>query len=210
MAHSHARAAVLGTDPTSRRRLADAVRASGHRLGFVGPVVTAHDELDTATVALVFADAAGEAAAAVRAARPRPVVAVLETIDRRSVAALLRADVAGIVRVTELDRALGPTIDAVCNGQLCVPREFAAQATQPQLSTREKQILGMVVLGFANVEIAQQLVIAESTVKTHLNSAFRKLGVRTRGEATALILDPENGLGTGILTIPTSASEVSP
>jgi hypothetical protein len=38
-------------------------------------------------------------------------------------------------------------------------------------------------------------------VKSHLSSAFSKLGVRSRNEATALILDPENGLGTGILAI---------
>jgi hypothetical protein len=42
-----------------------------------------------------------------------------------------------------------------------------------------------------------------------LHSAFRKLGVSSRVEATALILNPENGLGTGILTIPTAESDSS-
>ena len=38
-------------------------------------------------------------------------------------------------------------------------------------------------------------------MKSHLSSSFTKLGVRSRNEAAALILDPETGLGTGILTI---------
>ena len=59
----------------------------------------------------------------------------------------------------------------------------------------------MVVIGLSNREIADQLFLAESTVKSHLFSAFRRLGVRTRGEATALILDRDQGLGSGILTI---------
>jgi hypothetical protein len=40
-------------------------------------------------------------------------------------------------------------------------------------------------------------------VKSHLSSAFTKLGARSRSEATALILDPATGLGPGILTIAT-------
>jgi len=38
-------------------------------------------------------------------------------------------------------------------------------------------------------------------VKSHLSSAFTKLGVRSRSEAAALILDPRESLGMGILGI---------
>ena len=64
-----------------------------------------------------------------------------------------------------------------------------------------KQILGMVVLGFSNAEIAAKLYVSESTVKSHLSSAFATIGVRTRKQAAALILDPGSGFGTGILAI---------
>ena len=45
-----------------------------------------------------------------------------------------------------------------------------------------------------NHEIAARLFLTESTVKSHLASAFEKLGVRSRKDAAALLLDPEEGL----------------
>ena len=48
--------------------------------------------------------------------------------------------------------------------------------------------------GLTNREIAPQLYLAESTVKTHLSSAFRKLDARSRAEAVARIQDPESRL----------------
>jgi DNA-binding NarL/FixJ family response regulator len=49
-----------------------------------------------------------------------------------------------------------------------------------------------------NSQIASELFLAESTVKSHLSSAFAKLGVSSRSEAVAVILDPERGPGLGI------------
>jgi len=84
---------------------------------------------------------------------------------------------------------------------VAVPREAREAVEGPALTRREKEVLGMVVLGFSNADIARTLFLAESTVKSHLSSAFGKLGVRTRSEATAAILDRSRGLGTGILAI---------
>ena len=70
---------------------------------------------------------------------------------------------------------------------------------RPIFTTREKEILRLVVEGLSNGEIGRKLYLAESTVKSHLSSSFAKLGVHSRNEATALILDPGAGLGPAIL-----------
>jgi DNA-binding NarL/FixJ family response regulator len=130
---------------------------------------------------------------------PSPVVIVCESIQRWEVRAALAAGAAGVVVSANLESALVPCLQAVQVGQTCVPREHWRQVEPPVLSTREKQILGLVVMGYMNGQIAEQLFLAESTVKSHLSSAFGKLGVRSRNEAVKVILDPDRGLGMGIL-----------
>jgi DNA-binding NarL/FixJ family response regulator len=57
----------------------------------------------------------------------------------------------------------------------------------------------LLVAGLTNRQIGSRLFLAESTVKTHLASAFGKLGVRSRKDAVALLLDPAEGLATAAL-----------
>jgi DNA-binding NarL/FixJ family response regulator len=130
-----------------------------------------------------------------------PIVAACAEIERWEMRATLAAGAAGIVLQEELGSALIPCLHAVRAGQTCVPRGHWRQIDPPALSAREKQILGLVVMGYMNSQIAEQLYLAESTVKSHLSSAFGKLGVRSRNEAVSLIIDPERGLGMGILAL---------
>jgi DNA-binding NarL/FixJ family response regulator len=127
------------------------------------------------------------------------IVAVIA--EPRGVRRMLKNGADGVVLEGDLESALAATIQAVNAGQIVVARELRANVERDALSFRERQILGLVVLGFTNSEIADQLCLAESTVKSHLSTAFNKLGVRSRKDAVALILDPDEGLGTGILAI---------
>ncbi len=136
-----------------------------------------------------------------RAFLETPLIVACRSIERWGIRAALTAGAAGIVLWKDLATTLGPCAQAVQAGQACVPRTQWRQLEPPALSSREKQILGLVVMGYTNGLIAQQLFLAESTVKSHLSSAFRKLGVRSRNEAVNLILDPERGLGMGILAL---------
>ena|GEM_PF-6781204 len=52
------------------------------------------------------------------------------------------------------------------------------------LTPRERDVLKLLSQGYKDSEIAKKLVIEITTVKTHLNRIFPKLGVNTRTEAT--------------------------
>jgi DNA-binding NarL/FixJ family response regulator len=137
-----------------------------------------------------------------RSARPAAaLVVVAGDAAHRDVREALDAGVDGFVLESRVEQCLAETVRAACAGQLVLPREWRERVTTPVLSPREKQVLGMVVMGFTNQEIANKLLVAESTVKSHLTSIFAKLGARGRSEATAMVLDRENGLGTGVLAI---------
>ena len=63
----------------------------------------------------------------------------------------------------------------------------AAPARLPEpLSERELEVLRLVAGGYTNREIADELVVAVSTVKSHTNSIYGKLGVKNRTQAVAL------------------------
>jgi DNA-binding NarL/FixJ family response regulator len=56
------------------------------------------------------------------------------------------------------------------------------------LSEREREVLMLICGGLSNGRIAERLVIAVSTVKTHVVSILAKLGVGSRTEAASLVL----------------------
>jgi hypothetical protein len=60
-------------------------------------------------------------------------------------------------------------------------------------------VLGLTLAGLTNLQIASRLCISESTVKTHLSAAFRRLGVHSRREAAALVFGPDEVLRRTVL-----------
>ncbi|EEZ40817.1 helix-turn-helix transcriptional regulator [Photobacterium damselae] len=68
--------------------------------------------------------------------------------------------------------------------------------TQPLLTRREKQILGLLTEGKTNIEIAETLFVAETTVKSHIYNLYKKIDVKCRKEAIFKVkqLRPESML----------------
>lgn len=58
-----------------------------------------------------------------------------------------------------------------------------ASANSARLSAREEQILGLLVSGHSNKQIARELGISEKTVKSHFGRIFQRIGVRDRTQA---------------------------
>ncbi len=55
--------------------------------------------------------------------------------------------------------------------------------TGPQLSPREKEVLGLLADGLGVAQISKQLFISESTTKTHISKVYEKLGAGNRAQA---------------------------
>ena len=73
------------------------------------------------------------------------------------------------------------------------PRPLFVPATGETLTLRETEILGLIIQGQTNPQIAETLTISESTVKSHVTKVLAKLGVSRRTEAA--LLARELGLG---------------
>ena len=199
-----ARIAVVARDDLTARRIAEALDGAGLAVIELAENIGGLSDSATTASSIVLAGtaAANERKALIRdAARRFPDVPVvlIGSGTSNSLHRAIEAGAAGVVYDAQIETALAATVAAVSAGQVVVPRELRRHATRPALSHRERQTLALVVMGLTNRQIAGRLSFAESTVKTHLTSIFGKLGVGSRSEAVALVLDPEQKLGFGIL-----------
>jgi two-component system nitrate/nitrite response regulator NarL len=82
-------------------------------------------------------------------------------------------------------RVAGALLQSV-RGSAPPPASVLAPLAAPHLSTRELDVLGMVVEGRDNAEIAARLYLSPSTVKNHVSRLLDKLGVDNRVQAATL------------------------
>jgi DNA-binding NarL/FixJ family response regulator len=121
------------------------------------------------------------------ALRAAGIVVICPQSAQHQVRSYLQAGADGVVFTGELETNLPSVVRCACAGQISVPRTARNLVSPPALSYREKEVLELAARGLTNSQIASRLFLAESTVKTHLSSAFRRLGVSSRREAAALM-----------------------
>ncbi|MGB3634041.1 MAG: response regulator transcription factor [Rubrobacteraceae bacterium] len=129
---------------------------------------------------------------AIRAELPEvEVVALTSVLEDVSVSGAIKAGAIGyLLKNTEADE-LRRAIKAAAAGQVQLAPEAAARLMRevrapdsPEpLTGRETEVLGLLARGRANKQIAGDLFVEEKTVKTHVSSILRKLGVRSRTQA---------------------------
>ncbi|MEV6603682.1 response regulator transcription factor [Kutzneria sp. NPDC051319] len=134
-----------------------------------------------------------EATRRISAAHPDLAVVVLTTYsDDESITTALQAGARGYLTKDAGRAEITAALRAVAAGQstfdAAVSRRLVAALATPApppagLTAREAEVLTLIARGLANADIAAALFIGETTVKTHINNLFAKIGVRTRPEA---------------------------
>jgi DNA-binding NarL/FixJ family response regulator len=118
--------------------------------------------------------------------------------DDEFVSAAMRVGARGYL-LKGADRAeIARAIKAISNGEAIFSPAIAQRLTHfftqaehhvvpalPELSEREREVLGLIARGHSNTEIAGRLHISGKTVRNHITNIFAKLRVADRGEAIA-------------------------
>ena len=128
---------------------------------------------------------------------PAPHVMILTTYDTDAdVLAALDAGAVGYLLKDAPPEVLFASIRSAAVGDMTlaptVATKLVERVSRPArdaLTTRELEVLELLAEGIANKEIANQLVVSEATVKTHLVHIFTKLDVDTRTAAVAVAVD---------------------
>lgn len=109
---------------------------------------------------------------------------VLKGADQEEIIRAIQAVAAG-------EAIFGPGIARRMLGLISAPPTPAAPF--PSLTSREREVLGLIAAGARNAEIARQMSIAPKTVANHISAIFAKLQVTGRNEAIILARDADLG-----------------
>jgi DNA-binding NarL/FixJ family response regulator len=142
---------------------------------------------------------AAETVAYLRERWPALRVLVLTAYDDDTyVRGLVAAGVAGYVLKDELAETLIQAIRSIVRGgawfsQRVIDKfmhpDQPALPVAPELTDRERQLLGLLTAGRDNARIAEALYLSEQTVRNYLSRLYTKLGVHTRTEAVVWARD---------------------
>jgi DNA-binding NarL/FixJ family response regulator len=130
----------------------------------------------------------------------KPIAILSGSLDPDDVSQALEHGAAGYIPKTTTGGTLVNALQIILAGEVYVPPALMASTTtrgprdqrdvrEVALADRQMEVLKALAEGLPNKEIARRLGIAEITVKVHLQSIYRKLGVSNRTEALAAALN---------------------
>ncbi|MCE9682554.1 response regulator transcription factor [Halomonas alkalisoli] len=158
------------------------------------------DDLDLLLLDLELPDAEGLAGLArLRAAFPQlPVAIISAEQDRRIVLDAIDMGAVGYIPKSTPRDALLTALNRILEGQVYLPPDIMRRPSRPVasplrsadtaarlalLTDKQVEVLEHMTRGESNKQIARELGIAETTVKTHVSAILRKLGVSSRVHA---------------------------
>jgi LuxR family maltose regulon positive regulatory protein len=109
----------------------------------------------------------------------QPMAALLQKALSRGIARSYTTHLLAAFATRDTERRDQPS-DGPASG-----RPTAVTSTLEPITARELEVLRLLAAGASNAEVARELVVEQSTVKTHLNHLYGKLGVHTRTQALA-------------------------
>ncbi len=156
-------------------------------------VLAAHPDCRLALLDLGLPDSHGlDGIARLRELAPALPIVVLSADDRpETVLGALDRGAAGFIPKSADSAAFAGALREVLDGRVHLPRQalLGADASEGDdgealgLSPRQVDVLRLLVEGRSNKMIMRELDLSESTVKTHLQAIFRRLGVSSRTQA---------------------------
>lgn len=123
------------------------------------------------------------------------IIALTSFIDKNLVEEALKSGVMGYVMKNTTGEKLISVIRGAVEGRSFLSPEASNilisdyKKRDYKLTSREKDILALMVKGYSNNEIAQNLVISPSTVKFHVSNILMKLDVSSRNKAVSLAIE---------------------
>lgn len=125
------------------------------------------------------------------------LVIILREPGQYNMVELVNSGIHGVLPARLLPKQIASAVELILDaGVLCLPRfgpEYNINVHSQgdcllfdTLTRREQEVYTLLKKGQTNSEIATALYISESTVKSHLRSIFRKLGVHRRNEVLAI------------------------
>ena len=134
-----------------------------------------------------------EATAEIHRAAPDVKILILTTYGTSDgIARALAAGATGAFMKSAENSELAAAIRAVAEGRKVVApeirRQLATDPPVPELTPRQLDVLGSIVRGLTNHDIARELGICPDRVKDHINAILLKIGAANRTEAVAIAL----------------------
>jgi DNA-binding NarL/FixJ family response regulator len=135
------------------------------------------------------------------------ILAIVSENDSSQIFRVVKSGASGCLGLEDLDAGLTQHLEHILKGDVIIPPRIAAKFVnvlqqvygpkpedQPaeviikSLTAREKQLLLLMIKGFSYEQISEMCDITVSTVKTHFNAIFCKMGVKNRVQAIGIAM----------------------